>query len=36
VPEDELRGTMQDWLDETERVHILLRTSARLRQKHND
>ena len=36
VPEDELRGTMQDWLDEVERVHILLRTSARLRQKHND
>lgn len=36
VPEDELKGTLQDWLDEFERVHTLLRLSARLRQKHND
>lgn len=36
LPDDELRGTLQDWLDETERVHILLRLSTRLRQKHND
>ncbi len=36
VPDDELRATLQDWLDEVERVHLLLRTSARLRQKHGD
>lgn len=36
VPEDELRGTLQDWLDEVERVHLLLRLSTRLRQLHND
>jgi hypothetical protein len=33
---DEVRGTLQDWLDEFERVHLLLRLSARLRQKHGD
>jgi len=27
---------MQDWLDEVERVHLLLRLSGRLRQKHGD
>lgn len=36
VPSDELQATLQDWLDEFERVHILLRISARLRQKHGD
>ena len=36
VPEDEMQGTLQDWLDEVERVHLLLRLSARLRQKHGD
>ncbi len=36
VPTDELQATLQDWLDEFERVHILLRLSARLRQKHGD
>ncbi len=36
VPDDELLGTMQDWLDEFERVHLLLRLSGRLRQKHGD
>lgn len=36
VPNDELAGTLQDWLDEVERVHLLLRLSTRLRQKHND
>lgn len=36
VPEGELAATLQDWLDEFERVQLLLRTSARLRQKHND
>jgi len=36
VPDDELTGTLQDWLDEFERVHLLLRLSGRLRQKHGD
>lgn len=36
VPNDELRGTLQDWLDEIERVHLILRLSTRLRQKHGD
>ena len=36
VPQDELDGTLQDWLDEFERVHLLLRLSGRLRQKHGD
>lgn len=36
VPDDEQNGTMQDWLDEFERVHLLLRLSGRLRQKHGD
>ncbi len=36
VPDDELRATLADWLDEFERVHLLLRLSARLRQKHGD
>lgn len=26
----------QDWLDEFERIHLMLRTSGRLRQKHGD
>jgi len=36
VPQDELEATLQDWLDEFERVHLLLRLSGRLRQKHGD
>ena len=36
VPTDELQATMQDWLDEFERVHLLLRTSGRLRKLHGD
>lgn len=36
LEQDELHATLQDWLDETERVHLLLRLSTRLRQKHND
>ncbi len=36
VPQDELDATLQDWLDEFERVHLLLRLSGRLRQKHGD
>ena len=36
LDEDELRGTLQDWLQEFERVALLLRLSGRLRQKHGD
>jgi hypothetical protein len=36
VPQDELNATLQDWLNEFERVHLLLRLSARLREKHKD
>ncbi|MHC4989968.1 MAG: thioredoxin family protein [Planctomycetota bacterium] len=36
VPPDELDATLQDWLDEFERVHLLLRLSGRLRQKYAD
>lgn len=36
VPEDEYNETLQEWLDEFERVQLLLRLSARLRQKHGD
>ncbi len=36
MDEDELAATLQDWLNETERAHLILRLSARLRQKHND
>ncbi len=36
LPDDELHATLQDWLDEVERVHLLLRVSGRLRQKHGD
>jgi thiol-disulfide isomerase/thioredoxin len=32
----ELAATLQDWLNEYERVQLMLRLSARLRQKHND
>lgn len=36
VDADEMAATLQDWLNEFERVHILLRLSGRLRQKYND
>lgn len=36
VPSDELAAEMQDWIDEFERVHLILRLSGRLRQKHED
>jgi hypothetical protein len=31
-----LAAVTQDWLDEFERVQLLLRLSSRLRQKHGD
>jgi hypothetical protein len=36
VPQEELDAEVQDWVDEFERVHLLLRLSGRLRKKHND
>ncbi len=36
VSDDDLAATLQDWLDQIERVHLLLRLSGRLRQKHGD
>ena len=35
-PEDEMAATLQDWLNEFERVHLLLRLSGRLRNLHGD
>ena len=36
VDANEVAVTLHDWLDEFERVHLLLRLSARLRQKRGD
>lgn len=36
TPADQLAAVVQDWLNEFERVQLLLRTSSRLRQKHGD
>ncbi len=36
VPADELAATVQDWVDEFERVALLLRLSSKLRQRHGD
>jgi thiol-disulfide isomerase/thioredoxin len=36
VPQAEVQATLQEWLNEFERVHLLLRLSARLRQIHKD
>jgi thiol-disulfide isomerase/thioredoxin len=36
VPPEEMAATMQDWVDEFERAHLLLRLSPRLRQRHGD
>lgn len=36
VPQNEVDATLADWVNELERVHLLLRTSGRLRQKHGD
>ncbi len=35
-PADATTAVLSDWLDQFERVHHILRLSARLRQKHND
>ena len=34
--QSELAATLSDWLTEFERVHLMLRLSPRLRQKHGD
>lgn len=36
IDDDELAATLEDWLDEFERAHLILRLSTRLRHKHND
>jgi thiol-disulfide isomerase/thioredoxin len=36
IGDDELAATMQDWVNEFERVHLLLRLSQRLREKYGD
>jgi hypothetical protein len=36
VPPDEAAATMQGWIDEFERVQLMLRLSPRLRQVHGD
>jgi len=36
VADDELAATVQDWLDEFERAHLIARLSPRLRGKHGD
>ena len=33
---DELAQTLQDWLNEFERIHLMLRLSSRLRKRHSD
>lgn len=36
VAEDEVAGTLQDWVDETERVQLMLRLSPKMRQRYGD
>ena len=36
VPENEIVDTLADWANELERVHLLVRLSAKLRQRHGD
>jgi len=36
VADDEIAASLQDWINEFERVQLLLRLSPRLRQKHGD
>lgn len=36
LPADEIAATIQDWVNEFERVSLLLRLSPKLRQKHAD
>lgn len=36
VPPDEIAATLQDWINETERVQLMLRLSPKLRQRYAD
>jgi hypothetical protein len=36
IDQNEFDATLQEWVNEFERVQLLLRLSARLRQKHGD
>lgn len=36
VDEDERAATLQDWVNDFERVHLMLRLSPKLRQRHGD
>jgi len=36
APPDEQAATLQDWVNELERIQLMLRISPRLRQRHND
>jgi len=36
VPADEIAATLQDWVNEFEKAHLLVRLSAKLRQRHGD
>ncbi|MEM7621599.1 MAG: thioredoxin family protein [Planctomycetota bacterium] len=36
VPDDEIAATVQDWVDEVERAHLICRTSTKLRGRHGD
>lgn len=35
-PQEELSATVAEWVEEFERVHLMLRLSSRLREKHGD
>ena len=36
VPDDEVAATLADWVGELERAHLLVRLSAKLRDRHRD
>lgn len=36
VPADEVAATLDDWVDEVERVQLMLRLSPKLRERHGD
>jgi hypothetical protein len=36
VPSDEIAATLQDWCLDLEKAHLLVRLSAKLRQRHGD
>ncbi|MFT5422545.1 MAG: hypothetical protein ACI89L_000310 [Phycisphaerales bacterium] len=36
VPADEIAATMQNWMDEIERAHLICRLSTKLRARHGD